>query len=99
MAPVQDADGHYNQYLILGLCPKQCSCDQCRAARMACPKYLAFLDQKRTLEIACNCKVESHLHSSASYTGGNTTAILQRWVAKLRTRLDAYAAKYLGAKS
>jgi hypothetical protein len=97
MANISDEDGHYNQDLIPGLCPKQCSCDQCRAARMACPKYQAYLDQKRALEIACDGKVESHLHSSASYTGGNTTVILERWVAKLRTRLDAYATVYLGA--
>lgn len=31
---------------ISGLCPKKCSCDQCRAARKADPGYQVYLQKK-----------------------------------------------------
>ena len=100
MAPVQDEDGHYSQDLIPGLCLAQDSCEQCRNARMACPKYQAYLDQSRTLDIASDWGVESHLYTSAvSSLNGDPHAIATRWLAKGTERLDVYAAKYLGAKS
>lgn len=98
MAPVQDNDGFYSQDLIPGLCPAQCSCGQCRAARMACPKYQAHLNQSRALQIAGNWGVESHLHSSASCTGGDVKGILTRWVAKATASLDKYHADFLVPK-
>lgn len=95
MDPVQDADGHYDQQLITGLCPKQDSCDICREARRACPKYQAFLCQSRALDIATNWGVESWNHSHASYTGGNVVGILDAWIARGTAALDAYRKKYL----
>jgi hypothetical protein len=100
MGPIQDEDGFYRQDLIPGLCVAQCSCEQCRAARCACPKYQAYLNQSRELDIASDWGVESHLYSSATFNhDGNPRAIAERWLAKGTERLNAYAAKYLGEKS
>jgi hypothetical protein len=44
---IDEETGCYDQDLIPGLCPKKCSCDQCREARKSDHAYMKYVDLNR----------------------------------------------------